>query len=139
MSAHYNNDEIEEITASLMEKRFSHHYIINKDESRSIGLKIEEPDQELENLIMGLYENYVNEMNLHSKFDIASELIDKTETNFETPIGFIESCGKKSKFMIGLKLIKQSIPIQTAPNVPPIIQDNYKQTMYKQEWVHENI
>ena len=87
---------------------------------------------------MELYENYVNEMNLHSPFNIASELISKTESNFETPIGFIESYGKKSKFMIGLKLIKQSISVQTMPNIPPTIQDSYNQTIYKQEWVPEN-
>ncbi len=40
--------------------------------------------------------------------------------------------------MIGLKLIKQSIPVQTMPNVPPTIQDKYNQTIFKQEWVHEN-
>ncbi len=55
-----------------MEERFSHQYIINKEEAKSIGLKIEEPDQELENLIMELYENYVSEMKLHSSFNIAS-------------------------------------------------------------------
>ena len=138
LNSNYDKDEIKKITATLMEDRFSHQYIINKEEAKSIGLKIDEPDQELENLIMELYENYVREMKLHSPFNIASELINKTESDFETPIGFIESYGEKSKFMIGLKLIKQSIPVQTIPNVAPVIQDNYNQTIYKQEWVHEN-
>ena len=138
LNANYNIDEIKKITATLMEERFSHQYIINKEEAKSIGLKIVEPDYELENLTMELYENYVNEMKLHSPFNIASELISKTESNFETPIGFIESYSKKSKFMIGLKLTKQSIPVQMMPNIPPTIQDGYNQTIYKQEWVHVN-
>ena len=138
MSANYDEEEIKKITATLMEERFSHQYIVNKEETKSIGLKIIEPDEELENLIMELYESYVNEMKLHSPFGIASELISKTASDFETPIGFIESYGEKSKFMIGLKLTKQSISIQTIPTVPPTIQDKYNQTIYKQEWVHEN-
>ena len=137
LNINYNDDEIKKITTTLMEERFSHQYIINKEEAKSIGLKIEEPDQELEDLIMGLYQHYVNEMNLHSPFNIASELINKTESKFETAIGFIESCDMKSKFVIGLKLIKQSMPIQTVPNKPPVIQDTYNQAIYRQEWIRE--
>ena len=138
LSTNYDADEIKKITATLIEERFSHQYIINKDEAKSIGLKIEEPDSELEDLIMELYQHYVSEMKLHSPFNIASELINKTESDFETTIGFIESYNKKSKFVIGLKLIKQSVPVQTAPNKPPVMRDNYNQTMYRQEWIREN-
>ena len=48
LSANYNEEEIKKITATLMEERFSHQYIINKEEAKSIGLKIIEPDEELE-------------------------------------------------------------------------------------------
>lgn len=138
LHVNYNKDEIGKIVGPLMDERFSHHYIFNKDEAKSIGLKIEEPDDELENLIMKLYENYVNEMELHTPFEISSKLIDKTNINFDTAIGFVESRTKVSKFLIGLRLAKQVVQVQRNNNALET-HERYSQTIYKQMWVHENV
>lgn len=58
---------INRIIENLTEKLYNHRHMIVRSEAEKIFNKniIQRPDEELENLIMGLYNEYVKEMHLH--------------------------------------------------------------------------
>jgi len=130
----YDKTKIQHIVKVLTEERFSHQYIIDRDEAKIIGLKIKQSDKELDVLIMELYNEYVSIMKLNTPFDKETQLFDKTEEKLELPIGIIESNGRKTKYILGLKLLKQISVIQIQANQPPIRQETIVQSVFKRKW-----
>jgi hypothetical protein len=79
---------IKEITGEIL---CIHGYPINRDEAKSLGLKIEIPNGNLEKNLWSLYEVYAKEMKLDTPFHPLEILGDKEEVEFKYPGAYIES------------------------------------------------
>jgi len=106
LSLHMNpkkeEDEINEIVKSLTEI-YTHDFNITFDVAKKIGLKVIEPDDKVEKLMLDLYSSYESEMKMDIPFD-ADPLIPNpqftsdqnnrltiNQTNFIIKVGAIES------------------------------------------------
>jgi len=86
-----DKEKIEKITKEITGDICIHGYPITRDEADSLGLNMIDPDQDMENLMWELYENYAEKMELKKKFDPVSILGGQEVENFKFYGAFIES------------------------------------------------
>lgn len=128
--------KIGKIVSTLTEKLFSHDYLIGRTEAKEIGLKIKNPNHSMEQLIMGLYQDFSDEIGLDVVFNPNLILGNNNETELEINRAFIESdCGQHA-FRTRKVFRRRQIQAQPLPNVPPrpageIIEERVLQ----EEWV----
>ena len=104
--------DIEEISETLTSKLFFHGHPINRKEAIDLKLKIEEPDQDVENLMWQLYESYEKEMELSKPFNPQEILNESKEDNLEVDV--IGSCigseAGEDRFVSKYKIMRPPIP-----------------------------
>ena len=102
----------------LAEKLYYHSYLISRAEAPKLGLKVINPDSDLENLMWDLFVAYKQEMNLGEPFD-PMKLIppDKAENTVVQSLAFVEST--RQRFICSKELRIFKIP-QPPPNPPGI-------------------
>jgi hypothetical protein len=88
-----DKSKIEKIMKALTEE-YTHEYYITVDEAERIGLPVERPDKELENLMMKLYKDYAEELHLAEPFDPDAILGNKASLTTHVKYGFIETAMK---------------------------------------------
>ena len=111
--------QINQIVEDLIEKLYYHNYLIGREEAKKLGLKIEFPSDELEQLLWDLYSVYKEEMGLGKPFN-PLQLIPKEQNSYkmEAYIACISSKGLHSKFLKSIELSK--LPSQQLGAPPQI-------------------
>lgn len=104
---------IEEIVDHLTAKLFFHGHPINRKEAKDLGLKIHEPDSELENMMWKLFEEYENEMELKSAFN-PPELLNSRNTDqldeYTVKGAYVESKLKTDMFVSKYSITRPDLP-----------------------------
>jgi len=105
---HFDKDRdketIEKITNEITGDICIHGYPITRDEAESLGLKMTEPEQDLEKSMWELYEKYAEKMELKKKFDPVSILGGQEMANFKFSGAFIESTDMTDGFIFNGKI-----------------------------------
>ncbi len=108
---------IDEVTETLTSKLFFHGHPINRKEAADLKLKIENPSQEVENLMWNLYLMYERELQMKDSFN-PKEMLNSsgrdTLDSVEVTGACIESEMKKDKFVSRFRITRPTIP-QNAP------------------------
>jgi len=120
------------IIDALTEKIYAHGHGIGRQEAKEIGLTIEIPDDELEELIWSLYLNYEDTLNLMSTPDISWYIRDDENQIFSeenTDIAFIESLNMSHAYrgIFEVKMLRKipenlNINLNLSLQMPPGIQ-----------------
>ena len=126
-----NKNQKENIVNTLTKERFSHNYLIGRNEAKNIlKLNIIEPDENLETLIMNLYKEYSKVLSLEDIFTEESFLggdVEKTDT-FNRAI--LQSENLLHIFQTESTFRRHQIQV---PQLP-IPQMGYTQIIIKQAW-----
>ena len=105
---HFDKDRdketIEKITNEITGDICIHGYPITRDEAESLGLKMAEPEQDLEKSMWELYEKYAEKMELKKKFDPVAILGGQEMANFKFSGAFIESADMTDGFIFNGKI-----------------------------------
>lgn len=105
---HFNKDHdketIEKITNEITGDICIHGYPITRDEAESLGLKMIEPEQNMEKLMWELYEKYAERMELKKKFDPIAILGGQEMASFKFSGAFIESTDMADSFIFNGKI-----------------------------------
>ncbi|MBI2005493.1 MAG: hypothetical protein HYS80_01900 [Candidatus Aenigmarchaeota archaeon] len=102
-----DSDVIDKIVQELIEKIYFHGHSISRKEAKDIGLKIELPNENLENILWKLYLEYESEMKLNSPVVPEDILEDVNDDNFiedKSIAVYLESIYKTDKFVGKLKI-----------------------------------
>ena len=99
-----DKEKIENIVREITGDICIHGYPITRDEAASLGLNMVEPDQNMENLMWELYENYAEKMELKKKFDPIAILGGQEIANFKFYGAFIESAELGNGFVFDGKV-----------------------------------
>jgi hypothetical protein len=85
-AAPLREEKIKKIVETLVSGLGSHDYLIGAEEARNeVGLRVAQEDAELENLILGLYEDFAEEMELGIPFN-PMEVFQQAPSRPPTPI-----------------------------------------------------
>jgi len=106
-----HEQKINEITDILIEKFFSHEYLISRKEAKRLGLKIKDPDNKLESRIWKLYKEYHSYLVLSEPFIGDAEVGDDQEKDVILKRAVIESENMCHEFVSKIKLTKRPTPI----------------------------
>ncbi|MFX1374120.1 MAG: hypothetical protein ACFFCE_19895 [Promethearchaeota archaeon] len=101
-----DEDEVETIVESLNTSFYDHGYPLGKTEARSIGLKVIDPDDNLEKLMWNVWEDIENEMQCNWPFNPLEIILKDEEVS---------------------KLIETVSQIQIPQNLPPQLLQNVYQ------------
>lgn len=105
--------KINSIIETLTEKTYFHGHAIGRREAKSIGLKILDAPEELDNIMWQLFEEYEKLMKLNQPFDLRTSIPDNQEEyKEEIVIGAIESLLRTDLFTGDFKIskVRQSPP-----------------------------
>ena len=111
---------IEEIVDSLTAKLFFHGHPISRTEAKRLKLKVENPPDDIENLMWELYEEYEKEMEIKAPFN-PSELLNianRDSIDCEIKGAYVESRVKTDVFISRLKIEHPPLP-PLPPNITP--------------------
>lgn len=106
-----HKQKVNEIADILIEKFFSHEYLICRREAKKLGLKIKIPDNTLEDSIWNLYKEYSLDLVLSEPFIPPAELGEDKEKDVAIKRAVIESENMCHEFVSKIKLTKQPAPI----------------------------
>ena len=113
-----DEEKISSIIETLTEKIYSHGHAIGRREAKDIGLPVEYPDDDLENLMWELYLKYEEFLKLREPVHPEIFLKDKEQHQIkDMPIAVIESSKK-------LHIFKTNIELKKKRNIPPNPQIN---------------
>ena len=112
-------DQIKIIIDTLIEKMYFHGHAIGRKEAKEIGLPIEYPNQELEDIIWELYLIYEKFLKLKEIISPEILLNNKEEDNLtDIPMALIESINKLHLFKTDFNIRKKrSVPQNPIVNV----------------------
>jgi hypothetical protein len=120
------NPAIDTIVETLTEKLYSHDYLISRREAKTIGLKIEDADSDLEVAVGALYDEYEKDLELRESYNpiaivAASQAAAPGQATpqpvrVELDRAILESTGRSDVFRTELSL--QAVPqgMQTIPH-----------------------
>jgi hypothetical protein len=123
--------QISLIVETLAEKIYSHGHAIGREEAIHIGLPVEKADEELEEWMWGLFENYEEAMKLRQPIDPTGMIPDGQDSYEESvALACIESEKRLDVFRGKLKLrhiravppqvaVNLNLNLQLPPNLPP--------------------
>jgi hypothetical protein len=122
--------KLNSIIETLTEKIYSHGHAIGRKEAQEIGLKIDSPSDEVENLIWALYLEFEKVLKLNEPIDIALILQNKEEELLsDVPIAVIESENLLHKVIVNISMKKKrqvppnpQININLNLSLPPTVQ-----------------
>lgn len=123
LSIHMNpaseKDGIEKIKHYLTEV-YTHDYLITRDEARTLGMKVKDSDNPLEDLMMNLYEDYENELQLQTPFDPESALGAAPSISLPLTLGYIESEKMSFAFKTEAAISRLQLNVMQVQQVPAI-------------------
>ena len=118
----------------------SHDYPIFRREARELGLHVETPTMEFYTLIKSIYDNIYKELEISTPFNPNSILGESNQAVYNVRRSLIESIdGGTDVFISKGHLIKNSMPVQIAPNMPPVIQTAVQDNRTFEGWSHEDL
>ena len=88
---------IEKIKHSLTEV-YTHDYLITRDDATKLGIRVDSPDKDLDELIMKLYQEYEDALLLQDPFDADTTLGTQSSVTQNLSFGFIESLTKSFSY-----------------------------------------
>ena len=106
-----HEQKVQEIADVLVEKFFSHEYLISRKEAKKLGLKIKARDDTLEGYIWKLFKEYKSYLALSEPFIAPIELGEESEKDVTVKRAVIESENMRHEFVSKIKLTKQATPI----------------------------
>jgi len=131
-----DKDKIENILKFLCSESGSHDYTINRKEAKErLGLPIENPDDQLYNIIINIYNDISNELELNKPYNPNIILGSEKETNYRFCRALIESIeGGHHYFVSEGKLVKIKI---AGPQ--GIAQEAVQDFRYVEEWRYDEL
>jgi hypothetical protein len=130
-----NKDKIDNIVKFLCSESGSHDYTINRTEAKNnLGLNIEEPKPEFYKLIMKIYKDIANELEIKNPFIPAVILSDNDSQEYICKRAIIESTSDSPDVFVSEGILKKQ-NLSTPHGIIPSIQDNRK----KEGWIKENV
>jgi hypothetical protein len=132
-----DQDQIKRIIAFLCSDSGSHDYTINRREAIDhLGLNVEKPDDQLYDIIKGIYENIKHELQFNTHFDPNSYLGADPNKAYDHRRVIIESLtGGTDVFVTEGMLTKVPVPVQGSPGV---MQQGIRDDRLFEGWRHEN-
>lgn len=119
LSFHLDKSEearIESIVSALTRDLYSHDYVIARKEAKDVlGLKIAECPEDLEKVIMELFLNYAQEMQLTKSYNAQVELGDRSTRVVTLDRAYIESTEKSFVFRTKREIKKLRITQDKIP------------------------
>jgi hypothetical protein len=111
--------KIEKTVSFLCSDSWSHDYTINRREAHSnLGLKIEKPDAQFYTLIMKIYKDIENELELRNPFIPNFVVANKEQENYICRRALVESLGGKTDIFVSKgTIIKKQITLPTGTNI----------------------
>lgn len=128
-----DDEKIEEIIDFLCAESGSHDYTINRREARELGLKIENPSDELYNLLRNLHLSYVAELKLWEPYDPNSVLGTNQTTEYKLPRAVIESSKTGCHQFLSEGNLSKVTTQQVGP-LGPILQDSINDNRLFEGW-----
>jgi hypothetical protein len=99
--------KINSIIETLAEKTYFHGHAIGRSEAKSLGMKILDAPEELDNMMWSLFEKYEQLLKLNQPFDARVAISpEQEEHEEEIVIGAIESTARTDLFMGNYKVKK---------------------------------
>lgn len=83
--------KVNDIIDKLTKKLYSHLHVINRREAQSIGLDVKDATDEEDTIMWNIYQDFANEVELNTQFNIRGVLGNKSETDLTLKGGFIET------------------------------------------------
>jgi len=117
-------ETIERIVNEITSDICVHNYPIYRDEAKGLGLPVINPDDKLEKLIWGLYENYEREMELRKQFNPLEILGQQSAINIKYGAAYIESIEALDVFYYDIRINKIIAPQAPATQALPALNVN---------------
>lgn len=128
-----DSQRIREIVKVLTRERFSHEYLIGRREAReSLKLNVINISDKMEKLILKLYNDYSNLLELNVPYNPEAYLGPSNTATFDLNRGILESRGLTHVFRSKLKVQRVRITQQGVP------QTVYHTSKLFQSWVQDN-
>lgn len=86
-----DTDVIDRIVSFLCSESGSHDHTINRREARGLGLAVENPSQELYEILKALQQDYIEFLSLRTPFNPDTLLAGQQQADYTTPRALIES------------------------------------------------
>lgn len=128
-----DDQKMKEIIDFLCAESGSHDYTINRREARELGLKVENPSQELYGLLRKLHLSYVEELKLLEPYDPYSLLGANQTMNYVLPRAVIESSKTGSHKFLSEGILTKTVVQQMGP-MGPIAQDSINDNRRFEGW-----
>ncbi|WP_278535730.1 SDH family Clp fold serine proteinase [Delftia acidovorans] len=129
-----NEEQSAKIIDFLCAESGSHDYTINRREARALGLKIEQPGDELYTVLKSLHESYVEELKLLEPFDPFGMLGNNQTMPYSLPRVMIESAFHGTHQFISEGVLTKMSMTQMQPNGTPFQQDAYHDQRRFEGW-----
>lgn len=142
LKKHFGDDpeKKKRIIAFLCSDSGSHDYPIYRREARDLGLHIETPSMEFYKIIKDIYDNIFEELDISKTFDANVILGNDHQAAYSVRRSIIESIdGGTDVFVTEGELIRQQVPMQVAPHMPPIMQTATQDVRHFEGWKHEDL
>ena len=97
------DQKIQQITDVIIEKFFSHEYVISRKEAKKLGLKVKNPGSILEEDMWNLFKEFQSDLKLNEPYNSLAEIGDKDEKDVIIKRAVIESEGICHEFITKLK------------------------------------
>lgn len=125
MDATVDAEKIKEIKKQLTEV-YTHSYAITRTDAIKMGLKVTKASPQLEQLMMGLYDDFAKEAKTNDPFFVEDELEDNEEqTELHEKLAFIETSNTASAYQADIEIIRpknsqpEQVPLNLIPNIAP--------------------
>lgn len=118
-----DSDVIDRIVSFLCSESGSHDHTINRREARGLGLAVENPSQELYEILKALQQDYVEFLSLRTPFNPDTLLAGQQQANYAAPRALIESSAFGSHQFLSEGIVSR-IEVPNSMGVPQVgIQD----------------
>lgn len=128
----FDKKQIQHIINILTKERFSHNYLIGRNEAKKIlKLNIVDPERELEQLIMSLFNEYSRFLSLNDDFNPSAFLGEENKKRGLFNRAIIQSEKLTHVFQTESIIERKTVKMPTMP----LPQTVYPETILKQGWV----
>ncbi len=133
-------DKMNKIISFLCSDSGSHDYPIFRREARELGLHVETPTMDFYSLIKNIYDSIYKELDINTLFNPNAILGDNNQATYNVRRSLIESIdGGTDVFITKGHLIKNTMQVQIAPNMPPVTQTAIQDNRTFEGWSHEDL
>jgi len=130
-------EKIQQIIAFLCSDSGSHDYTINRREATNMGLKVEEPDEEMYKIIKMIYDDISNELGFETPFDLMP--LAQSGAGYSIKRALIESIVGGSDYFVtqGKATL---VPMHNQPGMPQfgVQRQGIQDERIFEGWLHES-